>query len=167
MAIEGMHIYGAVLVGAGATAIMDLWALFLRRAFGVSSLNFCLVGRWMGHMATGTFTHANIGAAARRPGECALGWSAHYLIGIVFACFLVIPVAGSWLQHPTLLPALAVGLVTVLIPFFVMQPALGMGVAAARAPSPTLARLKSLMTHAVFGIGLYITAVVLRPVLAV
>jgi hypothetical protein len=43
-------------------------------------------------------------------------------------------------------------------PFLLMQPALGAGIAAAKTPNPTAARLRSLMTHAVFGLGLYFAA---------
>jgi hypothetical protein len=39
-----------------------------------------------------------------------------------------------------------------------MQPSLGLGIAASRTPKPTRARLKSLATHAVFGLGLYVCA---------
>jgi hypothetical protein len=43
-------------------------------------------------------------------------------------------------------------------PFFVLQPSLGLGIASSRTPNPTQARLKSLMTHTVFGVGLYVCA---------
>jgi hypothetical protein len=46
-----------------------------------------------------------------------------------------------------------------------MQPAFGLGVAASKAASPTQARLKSLATHSVFGIGLYLCALGLSWVL--
>ena len=51
------------------------------------------------------------------------------------------------------------------MPWLVMQPSFGFGIAASRAPNPTGARLKSLMTHTVFGIGLYLWALLLRPLL--
>jgi DUF2938 family protein len=158
MGIETIHIYGAVVVGIGATVIMDIWNLFLRRAFDIASLNFCLVGRWLSHMLLGTFTHAKIAAAPERPAECAIGWIAHYLTGIAFAFVLVILTSGSWLEHPSLLPALLVGVGTVPIPYFIVQPALGLGIASANAPNPTQARLKSLATHTVYGAGLYVSA---------
>ncbi|WP_143137933.1 DUF2938 family protein, partial [Burkholderia ubonensis] len=53
-----------LLIGAGGTLVMDLWALFRRRAFGTPSLDYALVGRWLGHMASGRFRHASIVAAA-------------------------------------------------------------------------------------------------------
>ncbi len=158
MNVEPMHIGGAVLVGIGAIVIMDLWNLFLHQALNISSLNFCLVGRWLSYMPLGTFTHTSIAAAPKRPAECAIGWTAHYLIGVAFALMLVLLTSGSWLDHPSFLPALLVGIGTVPIPYFIMQPALGLGIAAAKTPHPTQARLKSLMTHTVFGVGLYLSA---------
>ena len=158
MNIETIHIVGAVVVGIGAVVIMDIWNLFLRRVFNISSLNFCLVGRWLNHMPTGTFAHSNIAAAPKRPLECATGWTAHYLIGITFAVLLVSVMSSSWLEHPSLLPALLVGIGTVPIPYFIVQPALGLGIAAAKTPDPAQARLKSLVTHTVFGLGLYLSA---------
>jgi hypothetical protein len=56
------------------------------------------------------------------------------------------------------LPAVLYGSGTVVFPLFIMQPSLGFGVAASRTPNPTQARLKSLMTHTVFGVGLYVCA---------
>lgn len=138
--------------------IMDVWALFLRRAFGVSSLSFCLVGRWLRHMPAGRFKHASIAVAAKKSAECTLGWMTHYLTGIAFALLLVIATSGEWLERPSLWPALLVGIGTVLFPFLIMQPSFGLGIAAAKAPNPAQARLKSLATHTVFGVGLYLSA---------
>lgn len=159
MAIDTLHIVGAVFVGIGAALTMDLWNLFLQRAFHISSLNFCLVGRWLSAMPTGTFTHPNIASAAKRPAECAIGWAGHFLISIAFALMLIVPTSGRWLDHPSLAPALLLGVGTVLIPYCVVQPALGLGIASANTSNPTQARLKSLMTHTAFGIGLYLSAV--------
>ena len=158
MQLEPFYIGGALFVGIGAALIMDVWNLFLQRTFQIASLNYCLVGRWLSHMPLGTFTHTRIATAAERPAECVVGWTAHFLIGIAFALVPVGLTAGAWLDHPSLIPALLVGIGTVLIPYFVVQPALGLGIASANAPQPTQARLKSLMTHTAFGLGLYLSA---------
>jgi hypothetical protein len=50
------------------------------------------------------------------------------------------------------------------MPFFVMQPAMGAGIAASRTPTPWRNRLRSLATHAVFGCGLYLSAAALKLV---
>ena len=167
MSIGANDILGAIAVGVGATLVMDLWNLFLKRAFSISSLNYCLLGRWVSHMPGGTLRHASITAAPQKPFECAVGWIAHYSIGIVFALVFVVLASSDWLTRPNLLPALLYGIGTVVFPFFIMQPSLGFGIAASRTPNPTQARLKSLMTHIVFGLGLYVCALGVSYVLRV
>lgn len=147
-----------VLVGVGATLVMDGWGLVLRRIYGVAGLDYRLVGRWIGHLPAGRFSHDGIGKAAPVRGEAAIGWMAHYAIGIAFAAGLVAAAGRDWLEAPTVGPALLAGLITVAAPFLIMQPALGLGVAASRTPDPTAARLRSLITHLVFGAGLYAAA---------
>jgi hypothetical protein len=158
MSAPAWDILGGIAIGIGATLVMDLWNLFLKRAFSIPSLNYCLLGRWLRHMPTGTFRHANITAAPQKDFECPVGWIAHYTIGVVFALLLVVLTSGEWLARPTFLLALVYGVGTVVFPFFILQPSLGLGIAASRTPKPVQARLKSLMTHTVFGVGLYLSA---------
>ncbi|MEQ8261174.1 MAG: DUF2938 domain-containing protein [Alcanivorax sp.] len=145
-------------IGVGATAIMDLWGLLRKLLFGANAPDYRLVGRWIGHMPQGRFRHDAIAAAPAKRGERLIGWAAHYATGIAFAGLLVALFGAEWTTRPTPGPALAVGIGTVVAPFFLMQPALGAGIAASRAPNPTAARLQSLITHAVFGAGLYVSA---------
>jgi Protein of unknown function (DUF2938) len=167
MSIEANDILGAIAIGVGATLVMDLWNLFLKRTFAIPSLNYCLLGRWFRHMPGGTLRHANITAAPQKSLECTIGWIAHYTIGVVFALVLVVSTSGDWLARPTVLPALLFGIGTVVFPFFIMQPSFGLGIAASRTPNPTQARLKSLVTHIVFGVGLYVCALGVSYVLRV
>lgn len=150
-----------LLIGTGATLVMDLWTLFRRRAFGIPSLDYALVGRWIGHMMHGRFRHASIVASAPVPGERALGWVAHYAIGIAFAALPLLIAGQAWIDAPTPLPALVAGLASVAAPFFVMQPALGLGIAASRTPQPGVARRRSVVTHLSYGVGLYLAAYML------
>jgi hypothetical protein len=156
-----MHLNSATLlraatIGIGATLVMDLWNVLLKRAFNIPSLNYCLLGRWVLHMAAGRFRHASIAAAPPKSHECPMGWVAHYTIGAALAVgFVYFVVPHAWIASPTVLPALLFGTVTVVFPLFVMQPALGLGVASSRVPRPAQARLKSLGTHTIFGLGLY------------
>ncbi|MCC7094423.1 MAG: DUF2938 family protein, partial [Ignavibacteriaceae bacterium] len=48
--------------------------------------------------------------------------------------------------------------------FFIMQPAFGLGIASSKLPNPNLLRLKSLGTHLMYGIGLYVSAVLLNAI---
>ena len=159
MSSDATRFLGATAIGIGATLIMDLWNLFLKRAFSIPSLNYCLLGRWLRHMPGGTFWHANITAAPPKPFECTVGRAAHYTIGVLLALGFVVLPSADWLARPTMLPALLYGIGTVVFPFFIMQPSFGLGIAASRTPKPTQAWLKSLATHSVFGVGLYVCAV--------
>lgn len=155
---------GAVTVGLGATFVMDLWAVFLKYAFKIPSPNYCLVGRWLCHMSNGSFKHPSITAATQKPAECTTGWIAHYTIGVLFALAFVALATPEWLQSPTLLPALIFGIITVSFPFFIMHPSFGIGFAASKTPNPMQARLRSLMNHAAFGVGLYVSALVMNSI---
>jgi hypothetical protein len=151
----------ALFIGAGATLVTDLWTITRRRLFGTPLPDYGLVGRWLAHMALGRFRHERIAAAPPVPGERAIGWTAHYLIGIAFAGLLLAIPGLAWAREPTLGPALAFGIATVAAPFLLMQPGMGAGIAASRMPRPNAVRAQSLVTHTVFGIGLYAAALVL------
>lgn len=147
----------AALIGAGATLVMDAWAFALRR-LGIPSLNLAHLGRWLGHLPEGQWIQAHIAEAPPVRGERVLGWAAHYAIGISFAGLLLATSGSSWARSPTLLPALGIGVLTVVAPLFILQPALGAGIASSRTPRPLFNSLKSLLTHTVFGAGLYLAA---------
>lgn len=157
-------VLGTVATGIGATAVMDLWAFIQWRLFGTPSLDYRLVGRWIGHFPEGTFLHPSIGKAAPVRGELILGWLAHYGIGVAFALLLIVLWSG-WLQSPTLLPALIVGLGSIVAPFFIMQPCFGIGVAASRTPQPWISRFRSLLSHTAFALGLYASGYVISQVM--
>ena len=145
-----------LLIGVGATAVMDLWAIARKRLLGTPPPNYGLVGRWLAYMPRGRFRHDSIAAAEPVHGERLIGWSAHYLIGIAYAAILLGVWGLEWVRHPTIGPALIVGIGTVAAPFLVMQPGMGAGIAASRTPRPAAARVQSLVTHAIFGLGLYV-----------
>lgn len=157
-----LFLISAILLGLGATLATDLWALFLKRFFRITAPNYCLVGRWFRTMPEGIFWHSSIASAPQKSAECAVGWIAHYVIGVMFAIAFLALVGNDWLQHPTMIPALLFGMVTVLMPFFIMQPAFGLGFASSRTPNPAQARLRSLLNHTSFGVGLYLFASLLN-----
>ena len=150
-----------LLIGVGAAAVMDAWALVARRRSNIQGLDYALLGRWIGHFPRRRFFHERIASAEPIRRERPLGWVAHYSIGIAFA-FLLLAIWGlGWARSPTIWPALLIGLGTIVAPWFVLQPGMGAGIAASRTPNPRAARLRNLATHTVYGIGLYGSAVAL------
>lgn len=153
-----------LVMGVAAAALMDLWGLVLRRGFGIPTLDYAMLGRWIGNIPRGRFRHARMAAAEPVPGERPLGWIAHYGIGVAFAVLLLAIWGQGWAAAPTLGPALIVGLGTIVAPWFVMQPAMGAGFAGSRTPNPTATRLRNLGTHTVYGLGLYLAALALAAI---
>jgi hypothetical protein len=146
---------GTLIIGVAATAAMDLWGIARKPLFAIPPPDYALLGRWLGHMLRGRVRHDAITTSPPLRGERLAGWAAHYAIGIAFAALLIGLTGVRWIEHPTIGPALLVGVGTVLAPFLVMQPAMGAGIASSRTGNPSAARMQSLVTHAVFGVGLY------------
>lgn len=151
----------AIVIGIGATLCIDAWSGLLRRAFGIRSLDYCMLGRWLLHMPAGRILHRSITDALPRRHECASGWAAHYSIGIGLVALFLLLIPDAWLTRPTPGQAILYGVVTVVVPFLTIQPAIGLGVASSRTPRPMLARVKSLGTHTIFGLGIYLSALLM------
>lgn len=145
-------------IGIGATFVMDIWLMLLKR-LGVPTLDFGFIGRWVGHLFRGQIAHASIRQSPRIPGELAWGWLTHYAVGIAFAGLLVAVQGLDWARSPSLMPAVVVGIGTVAVPLFVMQPAMGSGFASSKTATPLKNCLRSLANHTAFGLGLYASAV--------
>jgi len=150
-----------ILIGIGGTFAVDIWT-FILSLFKIKSLDYRYVGRWIAYFPKGKIYHNTIMMTAPVRGELLMGWSAHYLIGISFAFLLILLFGKEWLDEPLILPALIVGIITVISPLFIMQPAFGFGIASSKLSDPNLRRLKSMLTHVVYGFGLYLSAVVLQ-----
>ena len=153
--MQTQFIVHSLAIGVCATAVLDLWQFALQQ-LGVAPLNFALLGRWAGHLARGTWAHESIAKAAPIEHEVALGWIVHYATGVGFAALLLLACGSGWVRSPSIAPALAIGIGTVVVPLLVMQPAMGAGVAFARTPRPLFNSLKSVVNHTVFGLGLYV-----------
>lgn len=151
------YLQSAFFIGVGATMLMDIWGFVRKPLLGIPPPNYALVGRWFAHMFYGRFRHDSIAVSTAIAGELFIGWMFHYLTGIAFAALLIGIWGLEWVHHPTIGPALIVGMGTVAAPFLIMQPSMGAGIAASRTPNPNSARLQSFITHTVFGLGLYAT----------
>lgn len=143
------------VIGIIATGVMDTWGVLREPLFGFPRANYRLIGRWFAHMPRGTFRHVSIAASPARPGELAIGWIAHYAIGVSFSALLVTLGGNEWTRHPTIGLALLVGFSTLAAPLLIMQPAMGAGIAGSKTPNPRAARVQAVVTHLVFAVGLF------------
>ena len=153
----------ATLVGVGGTIVLDLYALMMSRVLDVPATNWAMVGRWFGNMVHGQFVQVAMSEAAPVKGELAIGWMAHYAIGIGYGLLLLGLWGKVWLERPTLLPPMILAWVLLVVPYLAMMPGMGMGIAGSRTPKPNITRVKSVMGHSVFGLGMYATGRLLAP----
>jgi hypothetical protein len=152
----------SIVVGIIATGLMDVWAMALARFAGIPPTNWGIVGRWFAHLPRGRFVHADIGASEQVANEKAIGWAAHYIIGIVYAWALLVIAGPAWRAAPTLLPALLIAWITVGAGWFILQPGLGLGIAASKRANANQIRMLNVIGHTVFGLGLFIGTVLTR-----
>lgn len=151
-----------VAIGIGATVLMDVWAVVLWKVFRQGRPNWAPVGRWFWHLKDGTIFHDDIGKAEPYAGELALGWIGHYAVGILYGVILALVMGAGWFAAPTFLPAWLLGILTVGAGWFLLQPGLGIGVAASKLPNANTVRVLNLVAHTIFALGLYGTALLLR-----
>jgi DUF2938 family protein len=147
----------AILVGVGGTIVLDLYAFMMSRVLGAPVTNWAMVGRWFGNIAHGQFIQVAMSETTPVKGELAIGWIAHYAIGIGYGLLLLGLWGRDWLERPALLPPMILAWVLLVAPFFMMMPGMGLGIAGSRTPKPNVTRLKSMLGHSVFGLGMYVT----------
>lgn len=155
-------VFQGALLGLGANVLFDLWQKGLSLATGRPGPNWALVGRWFWHLREGRVFHEDIARAEPYANELALGWIGHYAIAVVYGIAFALSAGPDWLAAPRLLPAWIFGIVTLGFGWFLLQPGMGAGWAAARTPNPAQVRLLGLAAHSVFGLGLWLTALVIR-----
>jgi hypothetical protein len=66
--------------------------------------------------------------------------------------------------RPSFVAAVLFALILVVFPFYLEQPALGMGIAASETEDPNFSRMLTLSYHAVFGVGLYFACSLLHKI---
>lgn len=144
-----------LFIGLVATIGMDVWALIAKHVLRLPTTDWALVGRWVGHMPSGVFAHRPVGEADPIENELAIGWIAHYATGLLYGIAYLYGIVIVLDSVPSLGSALAFGLLTLVFPWFVMQPAMGAGMFARKTPRPGIMRLVNISMHAVFGACLY------------
>jgi len=147
--------FRAVVIGVTATIVFDVWNLFLHRVLQTPNPDWGLLGRWVRHAGHGVLMHQTIREARAFPGEARIGWLAHYVTGVAFAALLLLAAGPDWARNPTLIPALAAGLATLIPAWFLLMPAFGHGFAASRSLIANKIRTLNIVGHLVLGLGFY------------
>lgn len=158
-------IWLGMLAGIGVTAFTDVIAVG-RQGWAMTHGFYCLVGRWVGSLPQNGVFHSGIRRSTPAPFEAVLGWAAHILLGVIYWVCFMLSFGPSALYMPQLWQGVGFGIVTVLVPWLVFQPLFGWGVGMSKAPDPWKMRLKGIITHTVFGLGIWGSMQILKAVLS-
>ena len=151
------------LVAAGllSTLSMDLLTGLAIGLKVAAPLGPRLVGRWFVSVARAQPIHADIAQSSPIPLELIVALPVHYVIGTVLtAAFVWGTGVFGWSRGAGV--ALAFGLSTSVLPWLVMFPAMGYGVFGTHGPEGTRLFVSSLISHAFFGLGLWLALRVMR-----
>jgi len=143
--MQTLNFLHAVVAGLAGTAVMTI-IMFVAPIMGMPEMN---IGKMLGGF---------MGIPE------AIGWIAHFMIGIVLALIYVYVFSSKLLGN-----GIVRGVIFSLIPWFVQQimvfPMMGAGLFASNTPAPMLTVMGSLMGHLVYGAvlgGVYGTKGALR-----
>lgn len=155
-----------ILMGVVATLFMDITAIILAKNKIIHPpVGPEAVGRWILYMFRGKFVHEDINKTPVLNNEKSVSLLFHYLIGIALAgIYLLIESKLPTIRHQLWAP-LVFGIATVLLPWFWLYPAMGLGFLASKAPRRSPYIITSLVNHTDFGLGMVIWVGLLRRLL--
>jgi hypothetical protein len=148
---EPPSIRSAAVAGVLATYGMDVGGRMIAPALRITPPSN--LGRWIGHMFKGRFTHEDITKAEPIAHEARIALAAHYAIGLALGAGYALLLRVPQPRQSTLPRAAAYGAATTVFPWFWMFPARGQGVMGLRDGDPRVPAF-ALGTHLVYGLGL-------------
>ena len=151
----------SIFIGILATITMDVLSVTALKLGWIVFLPPRLTGRWLASVARGQFLHSDIGRVPPINHEIAIAVPMHYVVGITLALLYLLLISALGLSPRDLLTALAFALCTSLLPWLLMFPAMGYGWFGTHGPPGTRLFLSSLVTHCFYGVGLWISVLIL------
>jgi len=147
-------LFEIIAVGIFSCLVFDLWQRIFKLLTGIPPSNWAMVGRWLINLIKNRQIFVeNITAIEAYDSELSIGWVFHYFVAILYAVvyFLLMEIK---IINPGFLDGLIFGVISVIVPWFFFQPALGNGILASKTPEPIKVCLLALMMHTIFGIAI-------------
>ena len=144
-----------ILMGLGGTIAMDAWSWALARLGVAPFPNWAMPGRWLAHIPRGRIFHDDITQAGGVSGELELGWGLHYAVGIIYGVVFALAAGAGWRGAPSFPPLWIYSIVLVGAGWFLLQPGMGLGIAASKTPKPWKVRILNIIAHTVFALGMW------------
>jgi len=151
----------SVLIGILATITMDVLSITALKLGLIAFLPPRLTGRWFASLARGQFLHSDIGRVPPINYEMAIALPMHYIVGITLALLYLLLVSALRLSPRNLITVLAFALCTNVLPWLLMFPSMGYGWFGTHGPPGTRLFFSSLITHSFYGLGLWMSVLLL------
>jgi hypothetical protein len=149
---DAPSVAGAAIAGVVGTYAMDVAGRkIIAPVLGKGSGGG--LGRWIGHMFHGRFTHEDITTAAPVAHEASIGTAAHYAIGFVLGAGYALLLRLPERRQSSVGRATSYGVATTVFPWFWMFPARGQGVMGLR-DRDLRVPARALGAHVAYGLGL-------------
>ena len=159
-----MEIWGFTFVaGLIGSVFMDLAELQMSKSGVSSGVKGAYIGRWVKGVMGGVFIQPDIVKTSPVENEQDIGQLFHFIVGggvvaLAYPMFLLIIDLGVSANH--LLWATLFGLLTCVLPWFVLMPSLGWGVFGRKAPSGSRPIIAPILSHIAYGLGIGISFVI-------
>jgi hypothetical protein len=161
MTSRAQAIAASVIIGIVATVIMDILSAVSFKLRLIAPLSPRLIGRWFASVGRGQIVHSDIGQTSAINHERAIAVPVHYAIGVTLALTYLLTCASLGLNPGNPITALVFALCTNIFPWLVMFPSMGFGWFGSHGPPGTRLFLSSLVSHAFYGVGLWLGAFLL------
>ena len=153
----------AFIGGLFGAVLMDLIESFMAR-FGISSgVSAGYIGRWVYGILDGVFVHQDIRSTDPKDNEKRLGQIFHFIIGggvvgLFYPVFLMLVVPAEPINH--LLMATLFGLITCVLPWFILLPSFGWGWFGNKTPFKSQPLISPILSHLPYGFGIGLSFVI-------
>ncbi|TKI02485.1 DUF2938 family protein [Martelella alba] len=119
-------VFFTLFVGIGSTIVLDLWAVIAARIGWMPGTHWPSVGRWLLGLSSGRLVIDRANSSSHTITESTLGWSFHYLVGIVYAAMFPLFWGEDFISIPTIFPFFLIGVViSTLAGLVILMPGMG------------------------------------------
>ena len=146
--------------GLVGSVLMDITEAKMAKFNIGSGVTGAYIGRWVHGLFTGHFVHKNIADAQPVKNEGRIALAFHFIVGggvvaLFYPVFLLIFGFEASANH--LFLATFFGLLTSVLPWFILMPSFGWGVFGLKAPSGARPILSPILSHIPYGFGIGLT----------
>lgn len=149
-------LFFCLFVGVGSTVILDVFVLLVEKYLKIPGTDWGVVGRWLLGLSHGQLVLKSESTSSTTSFEKLLGWGFHYFVGVSYAALIIIIYGVGFIENPTIVPALIVGLfISTLAGLMILMPGLGLGFMGRLVEGWVAMFAYLFIAHAIFSFGQY------------